>query len=144
MFGNVSEWCQDVYQANYYEVSASANPRGRKIQPNKPNDPCEEVPGNPPWTCAVSASAKGSKQGIPMPAFSPTIAVFAACAPSRLIKPKPLWSGRRLRDNRRTLESLRGMDVTIQPSYRLLRWPPENLCSCLRPGHEQGPSKLKP
>jgi len=35
MYGNVSEWCQDVYQSDYYTLSPSSNPRGPTESPEQ-------------------------------------------------------------------------------------------------------------
>jgi formylglycine-generating enzyme required for sulfatase activity len=62
MHGNVAEWCNDVYDVNYYRASPAANPRG-------PADGRLYVLRGGSWKLSAESLRSGSRQG-EVPGFS--------------------------------------------------------------------------
>ena len=59
MAGNVSEWCQDVYQADYYQSSPSENPRGPEASSETP----KRVMRGGSWKSSVDMCRVTFRQG---------------------------------------------------------------------------------
>ena len=59
MYGNVSEWCQDVYAADYYQQSPSADPTG----PESDQDDAKRVVRGGSWKSTASMCRSTFRQG---------------------------------------------------------------------------------
>lgn len=59
MEGNVSEWCHDVYRADYYQTSPSENPRG----PEAENETPKRVMRGGSWKSSVDMCRVTFRQG---------------------------------------------------------------------------------
>ena len=59
MYGNVSEWCQDVYDENYYEQSPVEDPQG----PNAPSRDVKRVMRGGSWKATASMCRATFRQG---------------------------------------------------------------------------------
>ena len=84
LYGNVSEWCEDVYSPTYYKESPAADPLG----PASSGERCEA--GHPRReleiqlrTSAARPPGRASGLATRTRAFRPTIAASAACAALR-------------------------------------------------------------
>ena len=59
MYGNVSEWCEDVYSATYYKESPSADPRG----PSSPGKDVKRVIRGGSWKSSPEQCRATARQG---------------------------------------------------------------------------------
>ena len=59
MFGNVSEWCEDVYNPTFYKESARLNPRG----PANPGKDVKRVIRGGSWKSSAEACRPTARQG---------------------------------------------------------------------------------
>ena len=59
MYGNVSEWCQDVYAADYYSHSPKENPRGPEATTATP----KRVMRGGSWTASADMCRVTFRQG---------------------------------------------------------------------------------
>jgi formylglycine-generating enzyme required for sulfatase activity len=59
MFGNVSEWCEDVYSPTFYKESTGANPRG----PANPGKDVKRVIRGGSWKSSADGCRPSSRQG---------------------------------------------------------------------------------
>jgi len=59
MFGNVSEWCEDVYSATYYKESPTVDPRG----PANPGKDVKRVIRGGSWKSSSEACRTTARQG---------------------------------------------------------------------------------
>jgi formylglycine-generating enzyme required for sulfatase activity len=59
MYGNVAEWCHDVYEANYYDNSPSDNPRG----PETDQEDALRVMRGGSWKATASMCRATFRQG---------------------------------------------------------------------------------
>ena len=80
IYGNVSEWCEDVYSPTYYKDSSAADPIG----PPSPGKDVKRVMRGGNWKssadmCRGPPFARASARAIPMPVSRPTTAASAAC-----------------------------------------------------------------
>jgi len=73
MYGNVSQWCEDVYSPTYYKESGSTDPTG----PTSPGNDVKRVIRGGNWIAGVDACrvtyrrAERRERVIPMPASQP-------------------------------------------------------------------------
>ena len=80
LYGNVSEWCEDVYSPTFYKESPATDPPGRLIRAKMSSGSSAAGPGNRAPKCAVRPSAKASGRAIPTHVSSPITAASAVCA----------------------------------------------------------------
>ena len=89
MHGNVAEWCQDVYDKDYYKSSPDQNPRG-------PADGKEYVLRGGSWKSTADALRSsyrlGRRRASPMRAWPATPSAFDACGRRRPRKNNSLFS----------------------------------------------------
>ena len=80
IYGNVSEWCEDVYSPTYYKDSPATDPHGPV---NAGKDVKRVIRGgswkSSPDACRTTARRE-KRPGTAMPVSPPTTAAFAACA----------------------------------------------------------------
>ncbi len=79
LYGNVSEWCEDVYSPAYYKESPPADPPARPIPARTCGGSSAAEAGNPAPANAAPPPARQNGQGTAMPASPPTIAGSVAC-----------------------------------------------------------------
>ena len=80
MYGNVSQWCEDVYSPTYYQSSPAADPKGPP-SPGKRHNACSAAAiGRPAPRPAARPIARANAPATPTPASAPTTAGSAACA----------------------------------------------------------------
>jgi formylglycine-generating enzyme required for sulfatase activity len=59
MYGNVSQWCEDVYSASYYQVSPAADPKG----PPSPGHDVKRVLRGGNWKASAAMCRATCRQG---------------------------------------------------------------------------------
>jgi formylglycine-generating enzyme required for sulfatase activity len=79
LYGNVSEWCEDVYGSTYYRESPEVDPRG----PSSPGKDVKRVIRGGSWKASAeqcrASFRQGERTGILTPVSQLTFAVSAAC-----------------------------------------------------------------
>ena len=79
MYGNVSQWCEDVYSPTYYQSSPAADPKGPPSAGKGPIACSAAAIGSRAPRPAVRAIGRASAPATPTPALAPTTAGSAAC-----------------------------------------------------------------